>query len=346
MCIRDRVTLSGFAVAFFRKRVRRGSALALMLAGFCAALLLQPASAMASETRRGDSAGVAPDETIKGDIFLFGDRVRIEGTVDGDVFAFGHNVNVTGHVKGDVIVCAQVLEITGQIDGNVRAAGNTLTIRGTVAKNVLTFQEVADVDSGGKIGGSLTIFVENLNMEGSLGRDLLIFAKHMTLAGKIDGAIKMKGDMLTIKSSAKVAGPIRYEGNKEPEVSPQAKLASPVDYRKLEHRPQYMQGHYYVWQVIWLAAFVLFGLVLFQLMPKFAAEAVGNAERYGASFGLGVLVLFGVPIAALIACVTVVGLFVGISTFFVWYAALYFAEVIVGAVVGQWLMVARVRRGL
>jgi cytoskeletal protein CcmA (bactofilin family) len=332
------VTLSGFAVAFFRKRVRRGSALALMLAGFCAALLLQPASAMASETRRGDSAGVAPDETIKGDIFLFGDRVRIEGTVDGDVFAFGHNVNVTGHVKGDVIVCAQVLEITGQIDGNVRAAGNTLTIRGTVAKNVLTFQEVADVDSGGKIGGSLTIFVENLNMEGSLGRDLLIFAKHMTLAGKIDGAIKMKGDMLTIKSSAKVAGPIRYEGNKEPEVSPQAKLASPVDYRKLEHRPQYMQGHYYVWQVIWLAAFVLFGLVLFQLMPKFAAEAVGNAERYGASFGLGVLVLFGVPIAALIACVTVVGLFVGISTFFVWYAALYFAEVIVGAVVGQWLM--------
>jgi len=332
------VTLSGFAVAFFRKRVRRGSALALMLAGFCAAILLQPASAMASETRRGDSVGVAPDETIRGDIFLFGDRVRIEGTVDGDVFAFGHNVNVTGHVKGDVIVCAQILEITGQIDGNVRAAGNTLTIRGTVAKNVLTFQEAADVDSGGKIGGSLTIFVEHLNLEGSLGRDLLIFAKHLTLAGKVDGAIKMKGDMLTIKSSAKVAGPIRYEGNKEPEVSPQAKLASPVDYRKLEHRPQYMQGHYYVWQVIWLAAFVLFGLVLFQLMPKFAAEAVGNAERYGASFGLGVLVLFGVPIAALIACVTVVGLFVGISTFFVWYAAIYFAQVIVGAVVGQWLM--------
>src|SRR6266852_9002614 len=69
-----------------------------------------------------------------------------------------------------------------------------------------------------------------LNLEGSLGRDLLIFAKHLTLAGKVDGAIKMKGDMLTINSSAQVTGPIRYEGNKEPEVSPQAKLASPVDY--------------------------------------------------------------------------------------------------------------------
>jgi len=31
-------------------------------------------------------------------------------------------------------------------------------------------------------------------------------------------------------------------------------------------------------------------------------------------------------------------LFVGISAFFIWYAALYFAQLIVGALVGQWLM--------
>ena len=332
------VTLSGFAVAFFRKRVRRGSVLALVLAGFCAALWLQPASAMASETRRGESVGVAPDETIKGDIFLFGDRVRIEGTVEGDVFLFGHDATVNGHVKGDVFAFAQLLQVNGQVDGNIRAFTNTMAIRGTVGKNVLTFDDVVNLEASGKINGSLTIFVENLNLEGSLGRDLMLFGKHLTLSGIVDGAIQMKGDLLTINSSAKVAGPIRYEGNREPEVSPQAKLASPVDYRKMEHKPRYMEGHYYVWQVIWLAAFVLFGLVLFQLMPRFAAEAVGSAERYGASFGLGVLVLFGVPIAALIACVTVVGLFVGLSTFFLWYAALYFAQVIVGAVVGQWLM--------
>jgi cytoskeletal protein CcmA (bactofilin family) len=332
------VTLAGFALAFFRKRIRRGSALAVVLAGFCAALLLQPASAAASEMRHAESVGVAPDETIKGDIFLFGERVRVDGTVDGDVFIFGKDASVNGHVKGDVIAFAQLLQVNGQVDGNVRAATNTLTVRGAVAKNILTFDEVVNLESAAKVGGSLTIFVENLNLEGGLGRDLLMFGKHLTLSGKVDGAIKMKGDLLTIDSSAQVAGPIRFEGNKEPEVSPQAKLASPVDYHKLEHKPRYMEGHYYVWQVIWLAAFVLFGLVLFQLMPIFAADAVASAERYGASFGLGVLVFFGVPIAALIACVTVVGIFVGLSAFFVWYAALYFAQVIVGAVVGQWLM--------
>jgi len=332
------VTLAGFAVAFFRKRVRRGSALALVLAGFCAALLLQPVSAFASEIRKAESVGVASDETIKGDIFLFGNRVRIDGTVDGDVFLFGQNANVTGHVKGDVIAFAQILDVNGQVDGNIRAFTNTLTIRGTVGKNVLTFDELVNVESSGKIGGSLTLFVKTLNLEGNLGKDLLMFGEHLNLSGKVEGAIRMKGDLLTINSSAQVAGPIHFEGNKEPEVSPQAKLASPVDYHKMQHKPHYMEGHYYVWQVIWLAAFVLFGLVLFQLMPQFTKEAVANAERYGASFGLGVLVFFGIPIAAVIACVTVVGLFVGISTFFIWYASLYYAQLVVGALVGQSLM--------
>jgi len=332
------LTVAGFALAFFRKRVRRGSALALVLTGFCAAMLLQPASAFASEIRRGESVGVASDETIKGDIFLFGNRVRIDGTVDGDVFLFAQNANVTGHVKGDVIAFAQILDVNGQVDGNIRAFTNTLTVRGTVGKNVLTFDELVNIESSGKIGGSLTLFVENLNLEGSLGKDLLMFGKHLNLSGKVEGAIRMKGDLLSINSSAQVAGPIHYEGNKEPEVSPQAKLASPVDYHKMERKPHYMEGHYYVWQVIWLAAFVLFGLVLFQLMPQFTKEAVANAERYGASFGLGVLVFFGIPIAAVIACVTVVGLFVGLSTFFIWYASLYYAQLVIGALVGQWLM--------
>src|SRR5207247_1073627 len=74
------------------------------------------------------------------------------------------------------------------------------------------------------------------------------------------------------------------------------------------------------------------------LMLKVAEDAVKSAEQYGAAAGLGVLVMCGVPIAAIIACVTVVGLFIGISTLFIWYASLYFAQVIVGAVIGQWLM--------
>jgi cytoskeletal protein CcmA (bactofilin family) len=331
------LTLAGIGVAFFRRRIRRGSVLALMFAGLCAALIL-PTAAAASETRKGQTVSVNSEETIKGDIFLFGDRVKVDGTVEGDVFLFGSSATVNGHVQGDVFGFAQTLQVDGKVDGNIRAFTNTLTIRGTVAKNVLTFDERVNLESAGKIGGSLTVFVESLNLEGSLGRDLLVFAKHVTISGKVGGGIREKGAALTITSSGEVGGPIHYEGDTPAEVSPSAKLASPVEFKKLEHKRDYRKGHYYVWQVIWAAAFVLFGLVLMALMPKFSQDAVKAAEEYGAAAGLGVLVICGVPIAAVIACFTVVGLFIGISTLFLWYASLYYAQIIVGAVVGQWLM--------
>jgi hypothetical protein len=51
-----------------------------------------------------------------------------------------------------------------------------------------------------------------------------------------------------------------------------------------------------------------------------------------------VLVFFGVPIAAFIACITVVGLMIGISTFILWMTAIFCAQIVVGTIVGQWLM--------
>ena len=333
------LTLAGLCAAFFgrRIRVRRGSAVALVLLGLCTVLAL-PQAASPSEFRRGQSVEVREGETIKGDIFLFGDRVRIEGTVDGDVYAFSHDVAVNGHVTGDVIAFAHTLRIGGRVDGNIRTAVNTLTVTGSVGKNALTFAEYANLDSAGKIGGSITAFVESLNVEGKLGRDILVYSKHLGVSGTVGGGIQAKGGTLSIGATGEVDGPVRFEGETSPEVSPGAKLASPVEYKKWEHKRSYRDSSYYIWQVIWSAAYILFGLVLFALMPKFSQEAVKSAEQYGAAAGLGVLVGLALPIAAAIACFTVVGLFIGVSAFFLWYGALYFGQVIVAALVGQWIM--------
>ena len=334
------LTLGGFGLAFFRRRLRRGSAaMALVLTGFCAvgALLVSP-SASAEDIRRGDTTEVPSGETIKGDIFIFSHHARIDGTVEGDVYLFTQDANVGGHVKGDIIAFAQSLRVTGDVDGNVRSFTNNLTITGNVTRNVLAFQEIINLDPSGKVGGSLTAFAQSLNIDGQVGRNLMFFAQHGTISGTIEGGIDGRGEGMRINGSAKISGPVHFEGDNAPDVASGAKLESPVAFHKLEHKPKYVEGSYYVWQVIWTAAFVLFGLVLFQVMPEFSKEATDHVEHYGAAFGLGVLVFFGVPIAALIACATVVGLFIGISTFFLWYATLYYAQVIVGTLVGQWLL--------
>jgi cytoskeletal protein CcmA (bactofilin family) len=332
------LTVAGFAVALFRRRLRRGSALALVLAGLCAAMAVAAPPASATEFRKGDTLEVAKDETVKSDLFMTGTRGRIEGTLEGDLFFFGQSLDIGGHIKGDAIVFAQSVRINGQIDGNVRAFSNNITITGTVAKNVLAFNEVVNLDSAGKVGGSLTGFGDTIGIDGHLGRDLTVFAGHTTISGNVDGEIQAKGGFLSIGSSAEVRGPIHFQGDNPATVASGAKLASSVQFTKMEHESKYRQGHYYVWRVIWTAAFVLFGMVLMLLLPKFAGETVSAGERFGAPIGLGVLVFFGVPIAAVIACVTVVGIPLGVLTLAVWILGLFTAEIVVGTVVGNWIL--------
>jgi cytoskeletal protein CcmA (bactofilin family) len=331
------LTLAGFTMMVLRRRNRRGYMLALLVGSLLSGMTLA-GTAGATEFRKGQTVEtVAKDEVIHGDLFISGERARIEGTVEGDVFVFAQSAEITGHVTGDVIAFVRSVRVSGQVDGNIRAMNNSLTITGTVNKNVLMFAESLDVDSSGKIGGSLTGFMTGASVDGGIGGDILLLDHNTSINGRVGGSINARGETFVVGPHAEISGHTKYEGNKPAEVSPQAQLAYPLEYKKAEHTREHMATSY-VWQGIWAAAFILFGLVLFLLMPGFMNEAVADSERYGASFGLGVLVMFGVPIAAIIACFTVVGLFIGISTLFIWYASLYVAQVVVGGLVGQWVM--------
>jgi len=331
------LTLAGLGALFFRKRIRRGSALALVVTGFCT-LLTVPAPVSASEHRTGASPTVSSEETIKGDIYMSGERVRVEGTVEGDVFAAGKDIDIDGHVKGDVITAGRYLRIRGTVDGNIRSTGNTAIVSGTLGKNILWFGDAVTIDNSGKVGGSITMFGGTLAIDGRLGRDIMFMGEELTVNGGVGGGIRERGHALIIGSGAQINGPIQYQGDRPADVSTGAKLASAVQFEKIKHGPDYQSFHYYLWHIIWASAYILFGLVLFSLMPKFSRDAVNSAEHYGASAALGVLVGFGLPIAAVIVCFTVVGLFIGLSTLFLWYASMYYGQLIIGAVVGRWLM--------
>ena len=332
------LTIAGSAVMFLRRRMRRGSAFAMMVAGICAAASMS-SPAMATEFRgHGDTVEVEKYETIKGDFFGHGHKVKVEGTVDGDVYVFCQSADIEGHVTGDVIAFAQILRVTGKVDGNIRSFTNTTLVSGNVAKNLLTFAETITIDPAGKVGGSVTSFVNTLTIDGVVGRDVLAFVNATTVSGTIAGGILAQGNTLRFNSGAQVDGQVKFKGNSPPDVSSGAKLASPAVFTQLEHHSRYQDSGFYVWHVIWTAAVILFGLVLFVLLPNFARATVDSAERYGASVGLGVLVFFGVPIAAFIACITVVGLLIGMSTFILWMTTLFCAQLVVGTIVGQWLM--------
>jgi len=331
------VVIGGFAAVMLRKRLRRSGALALVLTGFCATFSSAPA-ASAAEFRKGASFEVGKEETVKGDLYFTGQQLSVDGTVDGDLYVWAQEATIRGHVTGDVFVFVQTARIDGQVDGSVRGFCNNVTISGTVDRSLMAWAQVIHVDNRGSVGRSITSFSQTLSIDGKVARDLFVRNQSTRIAGTIGGNVNEKGETLTIEETAQVNGTFKFEGEKEPIVSKSAKLASPLEYTHHVKKREEFSKHSALWAGLLAAAFVLFGLVLFRVMPQFSLDATRAAESYGAAVGLGVLVMFAVPIAALIACVTFVGLFVGLSTFVLWLIALYAAQTVVGAVIGQWIL--------
>lgn len=331
------LTIGGFAAAALRKRIRRGSALALVLTGFCAAFASAPA-ASATEFRNGASVEITKDETVKGDIYFTGQQLTVDGTIDGDLYAWGQEVTVRGHVTGDVFVFVQTARVDGQVDGSVRGFCNNITISGNVTRNLMAWAQVIHVDSRGDIGRNITSFSQTLSIDGKVGRDLLVFNQATRISGTIGGEVKEHGESLTIEETAQIDGPIHFEGEKEAIVSKQAKLASPVIFTKhVQHHEEWGKSKAF-WSTVLFVAFVLYGMALFLTATEFARESVHAAENIGASLGLGLLVFCGVFIGCLISLVTLVGLFVGFAGLFTWAIAVYAAQPVAGALIGQWVL--------
>jgi cytoskeletal protein CcmA (bactofilin family) len=341
-------SLAAFAFFLARKYVKRGTALAVMFASM-GLLVMTPAPTPAQDhvpdinlnmdMKGRPSLEVKKDEVLTRDLFFTGEHLRIAGTVDGDVVVFAQQLDVTGHVTGDVICFAQSARISGQVDGNVRAMANNITISGTVEKNVTSMNEVINLDSTGKVGHSIFALAQTLSLDGKIGRNVGTLFNEATISGTLGGGFKGRGNSLTIASSAQIDGPTKFEGDKPAIVDSGAKLASPVEFTKWEHKSRVDRGAgYYIWRAVWAGARILFGLVLISVMPIFARQTIESAEHYGASFGLGVLVFFGVLIGAIIACITIVGMLLGISTLFLWIVSVFSSYVVVGAVVGRWIL--------
>ncbi|HTQ97354.1 MAG TPA: hypothetical protein VMH89_11150 [Candidatus Acidoferrum sp.] len=332
------VSFAGFGLFFLRKYFKRGTALAVLFASM-GLLFMTPPPAAAIETRHGESVTIAKGEKIKGDIILTGQRIRVEGDVDGDLVVFSQDVEIQGHITGDVLGGVQSIRISGQVDGNIRVAANTLTVSGHVGHNLTGWAQHIALESNGRVDHSLWGFCQLLAVDGQVGGDVLAYDQITSISGTVEGSIRAQGESLAILSSAQVNGSTKFNGQKPPEVSPEAKLASAVQYEKLEHHSDRHRGAgYYIWRIIWSGAWILLGMILLSLMPRFSIETIQAAERYGAALGLGVLVFFGVSIAALIACITVVGLLVGISTLFLWTVSLFASYVVAGAVIGRWIL--------
>lgn len=334
-------TLTVVVIWLLRRHWHRLTTFAVVM-GVLLFALASPAPTRAAETRHGDPNYTLPaGETVHTDLIVFAQRTQIDGDVDGDLITWSQIVIVNGHVKGDILCGAQNLKINGTVDGNVRSFAQSLDISGTVGKNLMTWSSETNLQDKASVGGSITLGSNDASLAGKVGGDVLAMGNSVDLSGTFDRNVTVRGDHLSIGSTGEIKGHTKCDCKNAPEVAQGAKVAGTMERVIPKAEPKYTTPHFFVHHILqWGIGFV-YGLVLLLLMPGLFVDTTEACRKYLPAGGFGLLFLFATPIAAIIACCTIVGLAVGIVTLVLYLLAVFSSTIFVSGWLGEALLGAK-----
>lgn len=296
------------------KTKRRFLAALRWLALAPALLALAPAAAQAADLRQGNDVTIPAGVTVADDLYATGGAVHMNGTIAGSLIAAGGTVDVTGTVQHDVMVAGGTVTISGPVTGTIRVAGGNLRLSGSVGEDVVAAGGTIDLAPGTTIGRDLVLAGGTATVAGQVGRDLTATTGTLDLLGSVERNVKADVTNLHLGNGASVGGNLDYGSDNAAQIDSGATVAGTVTHSPAQftHQPSPAQralDTFTGWIRLVIGLFVLGLLVLlpFGAFGRRAADAIGGDPL--PSLGLGLAVLIGVPIAALI--VFVLGLLVG-----------------------------------
>lgn len=275
----------------------------------------------AFDVRSGDIVTVNSGEVIDGDLYIAGKTIIIDSTINGDLIAAGRTIIVNGLVNGSIIAAGETVNINSEVTHAVRVMGRTLNISGTIGGDLLVAGEEFSMASTSEIGG-----------------DLLLGAGSAFIDGLIKGDINSGINSLTIASTASIQGKLNYISENEANIQPGAQIKGIINH-KLPDLPDVKKGLEACrlwWIVLGFLMTLVLGIIIVLLAPirvKAVTESIHTHPW--ASLGWGVVILIVTPIAALIVCITIIGLPLGLIALALYAIAIYITQIFVGLFIGQ-----------
>ena len=295
---------------------------------------------VAMERRHGEFVTVPASETVDDTLLATGNTVRVEGVVNGDLLVFGRTVEVRGTVKGDLVSFAKRTVVSGSVEGHIYNFSQSLDLDGQLGHSIYGWTQSLHVDNRGHVGDGIVVGAGDFILEGEVKRSVTIFTSNADVSGSIGRDLTMAGGSLTLTTTARLGGNLsaRVRHLKDVHIADGATIEGKRDIQVRVRKSQFRRAGFYFRQAVWLASAMLVGWLSLVLFPGFvqaSTQAVGSGWR---SLGLGVGVLAGVPLAIVVAAITLVGIPLSLMLFAAYLAAIYLAKIWVGAFLGRILL--------
>jgi hypothetical protein len=254
-------------------------------------------------------------------------------------------VTIRGNVAGDVISAGETVDIQGKVGGSVFGAGRELTLKESrVGRNFYGAGNDVAVGTGTEIVGNAATAGQTVRVDGKVGIDLFSAARDFVLRGGVQRNVAAAGDSITLLAPAEVGGNLiaRVGDLEKVQIASGATVRGNVDKRvaeevraRVQAGNKYLLPSFYGWQLVRLGAAFLSGLLLLFVFPGLQTASLADAGAAVKAGAFGLITAIALPVIALIACVTVVGLPLGIIGAILWLLGLYFAKTVVAQTIGR-----------
>ena len=274
------------------------------------------------------------------DVLASGSAPTVMDSVPGDVILAGRDVLFSGASGGDYLGTGGMQTIGGRIHGSIRAAGGELHVAAAVDRNATIAGGHVELDSAAAIGGNAYLFAGSVKFNGTVRGGLVATGGSITLNGIVGRNVDVAGGELIVGPHAQIAGNLRYRvPARKVHIDPAARITGTVT-----ALPVSRGWGFFRW--LWMLGFLLAGVVVVALFPRFtaaAAEILPQSPVRAALVGLGWIIL--AAIAIIIAAVTIVGIPLALLTATLYVALVYLGRIPVAVWLGELLLRGRTRAG-
>jgi hypothetical protein len=263
------------------------------------------------------------NDTITNDILLVGGNITFNGFVGDDIRCAGGNIHISKNVTGDVVLGGgEVMIDKGVTIGGLIVGGGNITIDG---------------DVNGEVRGGFG----NLILNGNVSKDIDCRGGKITINGTVTGKSILASGEIIIGKNAVFNDDVRYWTKKEPFDFKQSLKNGKATYDpslRMKSGRWYYMGSFTVLGLLWYLGMALVMILIIQYLfsspMKKAADTFFNSTLK--SLGLGFLYFIALPVAAIVAMVTMIGLPVGLLLLFGYIILILLAISITSVVAANW----------
>jgi hypothetical protein len=301
-----------------------------------------------------DAARDTSTSTASRNVYSASGNVRLAAPVRGDFYAAGGRVTVEHPVQGDATLAGGAVTVRAPVGDDLRAAGGDINIESTVGGELYASGGNITLSNAAAVADAVTLYGGNVNIEGKINGPLKVYAQKVVLNGEVARDVEINAEEIELGSRAKLGGALRYSSNalfKTAEgvtiggkvTRGEAMNGRPDTHQDREWHGQMMgSGSSWVGSVagfvVLLATSALF-LLVFTVFSQRAAQ--GMRATPWPALAAGLAVLLGTPVLAMLLCITLIGIPLGIALMM-----LFPLMLLMGWIVGVFSIAQRVQRAI